>query len=863
MLSLNGEPFTPFYPESSLVMQAPLDGSALVSALAYAVDEHGNTSLPVFAVWRLSHLGPEALPPFDVGLHNQAEPRVLDKVDGVSIRTGIEPGANPTVILDVPENTIPVIAVQSPGDKLSGASFIRLPSSAGRTRAEIPVPWGYDLELSVRYGYVKDDGMVVVGTASSIRAEFPYRGPPAPPQKAPEPVISSSFGASLLSWPPSLSHLYFSIDGSEFIRYQTPVLLPYRGSASYEVSYQAANDGGRSAPVSLSIQVLPRLEAPVIAGVEAGMTYGMAPAIQADVAYGTIRYEMTMDGSDPVPPSDTSPALVDAPPFAGLDGQLVHYRLRLASVDDAGYVGPERYLDFAVDREAPPVPVLSHSLPTYSPKDLTLALEPSDPDAFIYLSVTEDGSGLFHEYRGPIRLTGSDDGRKNYVIRAFAEDVFGNRSKEMAPVTVLVDHSSLYVDPVGKRGATGTPDDPLPSLQDALVVSASSGRTIIYVRGNHMLGGPIQLSGNLRLLGGYAADWTVSQHERASIRFNRPLASGTAGLRIKGGHLELRSIGLMSEGTGVSILIDAAEASLTLAQVSLAMSGGLEATALKLETTKLVMDGVDISISSVVTGRALDTMNSDNTLDKLTVSVDSTVRLFDALRIVGGQSSIRNLRIDANPGLAFSGLSLSRARVNMSGSAFFIKGGASSLRLIHLNAAELTVDSLFGDIAWTGESELFSLGSSSSLRLAHATILAKARRVSVVESRNSNWSVLNSIFNADSPAAVFVSTDTVPSPGSVSANCLWGFTSYLERGGKSGSLADLNAYASHGHPNFLEAASRTFVTINKGLPILSSASACIGKAAPLPWTLPGEKKLDLQEPASRDIGVDGLREVRL
>jgi hypothetical protein len=477
--------------------------------------------------------------------------------------------------------------------------------------------------------------------------------------------------------------------------------------------------------------------------------------------------------------------------------------------------------------------------------------------------VTDDGTGPFQEYRGPVVLTGSDDGRKRYVVRAFAEDAFGNRSDEMKPVTVLVDRSSLYVDPAGRSGAAGTPDDPLPYLQDALQVSASSGRTIIYVRGTHVLSGPIQVQGNLRLLGGYDADWMPSQRERASIRFSRALAPGTAGLSIRGGHLELRSLSLLSEGTGASILIDAGNASLVLAQVSLAMSGGLEATAIKVLSSQLVLDGVDVAISAAVTGRALDAIDSDCTVDKLAISAGSSVRLFDALRLVGGQSSFQDLRIDASPGLAFSGLSISRARVLMSGSAFFIKGGASSLRLLHLNAAALTVDTLFADIVWEGEAELFRLGSSSNLRLAHATVLAKAKRLGVVESRESVWNIINSIFNADSPTAFFAAGDTLPVPGSVSANCLWGFSVFLSGNGRTGSISELNRYANPGHPNFIEMPSRTFASRYKGLPLLSASSACNGAAAPLPWPLPTELKMNLRAPSSRDIGVDGLREGRL
>ncbi len=863
MLSMNGESFIPFNPAVPVFMEAPSDGSSIVTAMAYATDEHGNSSLPSYAKWRLSNMDATSLPAFDSGLWNPAELRILDTVDGLSIRVGAEPGANPTVILDVPEGTIPVISVQASRNVPSEASFVRLLPSAGRASAEIPVPWGYDLELTARYGYEDGGGLVVTGKASPIRAEFPFRGPPAPPAKAPAPVITTSFGATLVSWPPSMTELYFSMDGSAYTRYTEPVLLPFRGPIPYELSYQAANAGGRSAPVSLSVKVLPRLEAPVISGVQEGLTYGMGPAIQVLATYGTVRFEMTMDGSEPAPPGSGSPAIVDATSFAGKAGQRVHYRVRLAAVDASGTVGPESFLDFTVDREPPPVPVLAQDLPAYSADDLVLTLRKTNDDACVYLAVSENGSLQFQEYTGPVVLPGSDNGRKRYVVRAFSEDIFGNRSAEMQPVTVLVDRSSLYVDPAGKSGATGTPDDPLSSLQEALLVSQTTGRKIIYLRGNHVLASPIQVDGSLRLLGGFTQEWTANQREFASIRFSRPLASGTAGLRIENGLLELKSVGLLAKGTGVSVLIDAKNASLIFERVSLALSGGLEATVIKLESSQLAVDGADISVSSVVTGRALDSIDSDCKLDRLAVTGDSSVSLFDALRIVGGQSTLKDLRLDASPGLAFSGLSLSRTRISMSGSAFFVKGGASTLRLVNLNAAELTADTLFGDVAWSGEAELFRLGSSSSLRLAHATVLAKAKRLSVVEHRDSTLNLVNSIFNVDSPSAFFASGDSVPQTTSVSANCLWGFSAFLSGSGRSGSLAELNNHSIPGYPNFIEVPAKTFTATNKGLPRLSASSACVGGASPLPWTLPDSLQVDLRAPAARDIGVDGLREGRL
>jgi hypothetical protein len=576
-----------------------------------------------------------------------------------------------------------------------------------------------------------------------------------------------------------------------------------------------------------------------------------------------VRYEVTTDGSEPAPPGSTSPALAGAASFEGEAGQQVHYRLRLASVDEGGSVGPERFLDFFVDRKAPPVPILAQTLPAYSADDLVLALRTLEDEAFVFLSISDDGSPAFQEYSGPVVLPGSDDGRKRYVVRAFSEDSFGNRSAEMKPVTVLVDRSSLYVDPLGKSGATGTPDDPLSSLEEALQVSRTTGRRIIYLRGNHVLTSPILIDGNLRLLGGFSSEWAANQRERASIRFSQPLATGTAGIRIVNGLLEMRSVGLLAEGTGVSVLIDAKNASLLFGQVSLAVSGGLEATVIRLESSQLVVDGADISLSSVVTGRALDSLDSDCNLVELAVSGDSSVRLFDALRIVGGQSTLSDLRVDANPGLAFSGLSLSRTRVSMSDSAFFVKGGASTLRLVNLNAAELIADTLFGDVTWSGEAELFRLGSSSSLRLAHATVLVKAKRLSVVDYRDSSWAVINSIFNVDSPSAYLASGNKLPQTGSVGANCLWGFSAFLSGSGSSGSLADLNRYSIPGYPSFVESPGKTFASTSKGVPRLSASSACVAGAAPIPWSLPASLQIDLRAPASRDIGVDGLREGRL
>ena len=163
----------------------------------------------------------------------------------------------------------------------------------------------------------------------------------------------------------------------------------------------------------------------------------------------------------------------------------------------------------------------------------------------------------------------------------------------------------------------------------------------------------------------------------------------------------------------------------------------------------------------------------------------------------------------------------------------------------------------------SGEAELFRLGSASTLRLAHATVLTKAKRLGLVAYQNSAWSILNSIFHADAPTSYFAAGDGSPQAGAVSANCLWGFSTYLSGDDRSGSITELNRYSILGHPNFIESPATTFSSVNKGLPILSSTSGCVGTGVTLPWVLPSGLRLNLRASNLRDIGVDGLREDRL
>ena len=57
-----------------------------------------------------------------------------------------------------PAGTVPCVAV-NPADASSPASFVELSGGSSAASCVVPFPWGYEIPIDIRYGYV-DDGVV-------------------------------------------------------------------------------------------------------------------------------------------------------------------------------------------------------------------------------------------------------------------------------------------------------------------------------------------------------------------------------------------------------------------------------------------------------------------------------------------------------------------------------------------------------------------------------------------------------------------------------------------------------------------------------------------------------------------------------
>jgi len=586
---------------------------------------------------------------------------------------------------------------------------------------------------------------------------------------------------------------------------------------------------------------------PAIAGVAHGAIYGGA-VTALPLGEGGIRYSSSEGDAPPPPISERSPALgAEGLRFEGRPGEEVRYRLRLVAETpgiDAGKDTArlaERFVSFTVDRKPPPVPEAAQGLRSYSSSDSFVSFKPQP--GTIFVSVSDDGQGPFVRYDGPTSINGSDEGRRRFVIKAYAEDEFGNRSAEMKPLGLLIDRSSLYADPRGRPGASGSPDDPIPYLDDAIDAAQAAGKRFIYLRGAVPLRRTVVVSSRLAIAGGFDEEWNESGSSRAEVRARIDPSSAAYAFVVDGGALSLSSIdvSLRLEGRGGIVL--GRTGSIAIDRSSLRLSGGVDMAAVKSTGADVRMESSSISLSSTVTGRGVDASGATLEISDSTIACDPSVRLFDAVRINAGDAVITGLRIDASPSQALSAISATASRAIVDRSVVAVSGGASSCRIFGASASGLSVSSVYVDVSWKGSVESFSASNGSTVRVAHVTSIVRSPESVFAVASGSYLEIKNSIATSYGDDTTFLRSDSGPAVGSVAANCLWGFSRLLAGRAAIGAISDsalveLNRYAGGEKPNITEAPAKTFYASVKGLMRLSATSGCVDSGVGLGWVAP-------------------------
>ncbi len=839
-MSVDGAPFKAWPGDMPRSFFASEDATRYLSVAAYAVDAAGNASAPISAQWLLSpaHYKPSSLPaPLPSGKPPAAR---LSSASAYDFASRVEQdGANALLVsFTVPSGARALLAV-NPGDPLAAAeAYALVEAENGRASARIPLSPGDGREYLVYPAYSDATGIRVAVTPARIRPSFTDYAASSALNLSAEPRVDELGPFAILSWPSIDACIFLSVDGSSFDPYSQPIVLD-RSAGKRTVSYYAESaEGARGELLSIELPARALPKAPLVRGAENGASYGRPVALSVE---RELRYELSYGDDYPKAITLASPRISSSGiRLEGKDGQVLRYRLRAAEIDASGRTGDERFLEFTVDREAPPVPVLQSALASFAEADAIIEFAPSD--GTIYVSASRDGSALFTPYLSPIALGAEEGeiGRRSYIVRAYAEDQFGNRSAEMKPSVVVVDRNSIYLADNGKAGARGTPDDPLSSLEEALARAKASGKGSINLRGTIRLSAPVDLNSDIVLLGGFGPSWEDKPEARARLDFSAA-KSRPYYLRVSGAQLSLIGIELYAQGSGSYDLIQGSGSQIIMRDSSIAISGGLDACVLRLERSSLDMSASTAESASAFTSRFIDASDSAVSLRDSGLRVASSVSFHEGFRVRGGSLNLHTVRIDANPSQAYVGMALLGVQASVQGLALFAKGGSSSFRVASLDNAELDLSSAYMELSWKGEVAAYTLQNGSRLRLGHNTAFIQAGGISFLENNDSRALIAASIIHADAPRSLFMKTNQPAVSDTLLANSLWGFGSYLEQ--KSGvgpasrafPLAALSAYSSASYPNFSEEPGRSFSGRQKEFYALSRTSACVGSAPYLSW----------------------------
>ncbi|MBU0928767.1 MAG: hypothetical protein KKA67_13545 [Spirochaetes bacterium] len=860
-MSVDGSPFEPFSPDEARTIRSPEDSTRTVRAAAFVVDGLGNASRPSFASWRLFPDGfaPSSAPaepprPISISLAEDQAGLAADIVDLVG---------SARLTVRAPEGAVPCAAVNPIEPLGSVSSYVELSGAPGAASCVVTFPRGYDRDLLVSYGYVKDGVLFVAPQPLRFRPRFPADEGSGAPSVPVSPRVGLDASTAYVEWPANPWTIFVAVGDGDFEQYGRPLRVALGESPRILRYYALGQNGARSSVRSLELPTARPEEPPRLLGIANGGRYG--PSVVATPYPGTsLRYELAEGDAEPRPIAEGSPVLgEEGLRFEGKDGEVVAYRLRLLadSPRTVGGVGPgsvERFVRFSVDRKAPPVPVVAQGLGAYSSADSLVAFR--EQEGTVFVSVSEDGRGPFARFEGPLSLRGSDDGRKRYVVRAYSEDEFGNRSAEMKALDILIDRSSLYADARGRPGASGSPDDPIPYLDDAMDAAMSSGKRFVYVRGTVPLRRTVVVTGKLTVRGGFDAEWNESAKEYASVVVSLDSPSSPFAFVVDQGDLGLSSLAVTMGGEGSGGLLLARSGSVSIEGSRISLSGGVEKTAVKSNSASVRIRSTTIGLAATATGRGIDVGGAGLYMDDTAISCASSIRFFEAVRISDSEAALSGLRIDASPTQAMAALTAVRSTAAVERSVVAIKGGSSSCRVFSASDARLSVSSVYIDAAWKGSVEAFSASNGSALRVAQVTALVDAPKSVFAGSSGSALEIVNSIATFSGPASVFIRSDAPLTSGSVAANCLWGFSSFVEGRTEAVSIGSLNELARPVRDNFVEEPARTFYASVKGLRRLARASSCVDGGLPASWPSPYD--LFGSERAGRgsapDIGAEEL-----
>jgi len=842
-------------------LKPPASGTATYSLLAYAADQYGNRSEPARFVYRLAEPGLQA----DAPTSASASPALVPKSDLPPPEIDARPGRT-EIVFYLPEGAELLVDIdpQEPPDSFD--DFSKVEASGGVARLRLSCPYGWSSDIPIYYGILKAGSVQFRPEPAVAKLSYPpeeRQAPSAP--SAPELAADSAGRGAFCVFPAYDGDIYVSVDKAEASPYEGPIPIA-KGKDKVLVSWYGVDRLGlRSETRSTTLSLPTRVQDVSLVGVEDGAVISKDATLKPS-SPAIIRYEMRLDGSLPPEPKASSPLVGDALIVQCPQGEerFVVVRYRPFSGDAAG---EGKILRFSIDRKPPEPPKPAELPPTYTERSRSVSIEPGPGSSSVYASVATDGKSVgFAPVSGPIELSGAESGPVAYMIRAYGVDAAGNKSAEMKAISLVVDRSSVYAAEDGLERGDGTPDRPFRSLDDAIAAALASGKRSVNLRGSLELRSPVSSSRPIDLVGGFGKGWARDPTARASILVS--VSGGTSPISVVGASLRIKSVDLTAPRSGQAPIVSLTGASLVIDDSSIAAGGDGDLVVVSALKSKVLATKAKISSIRAMSCTAFACEESEVVVEDSVIEAESGTRVFGAFDLTGGSLSMRGTLIESYADIGLNMLALRKASIVMDRSLARADSGSGFLRIGSFAGATGEIRNTKILVSWKGSGTLFEV-SGGGPDFRHDTVVADAEkgRLRFFDVTGKMPQLWNSIFDCSRGGAELISADSVPQPGTVVANCAWGFDRMLAGAVDLRGIGDLNAlngssafYASR--PNVSESPSATFSSPVKSLAPLSPSSACVDAAVSLDGAAYAVDFRGLPRPAPGtlpDIGADELQ----
>ncbi len=832
--------FHKYDPENPGVFKAFPDVAQEIVVSAYAVDEAGNASIPALASYRL--LAKDYLP------SSSFQPIIKKAVGSNPVAVSAED--YPFVFSDLGYyNGFSLLGIQaqkeldqiyisirdSPSSNFD--DYIKVSLINGKGGMTIPFPSGYKKELFVFAG-VLSNGILTVSSSGFSLSASTIGNARGISFESSEPQIIPLSGNALLYWPESNNPIYYSLRGSQFLKYSGPVCIS-ASSETIPLSWYAQDIWGNiSSTKKMDLLIKKMRSAPQAFGIENSGVYGLPILVQA-AGDGVVRYTLA-EGSNPPPVTMASQAVSDGISIPGEKKMLKKYTIRLVSFDADNKPGPDNLISFSIDRVDPIPPKISIARPPAFNAPLSIEFSATAGMKIFYAvsgssESSESSESSFSEYQIPLEFVPIPGIRQNLTIRAYAENALGLRSEIGVASNIIVDSTSIYLDASLGINGCGSPYDPVATLSDALSLARLNNISRIYLRGAITVEQSLLIDKDMQFVGALDAAWQPSAIEKSSLDFSLLMGTVFPYIMILEAHVSFSGLDFFSDNAVGKKIFDLTDSSLTIENCEIAIAGGSDVNFVSQRKSSLSIKNTSMDFSGIIALRGILSVDSDSALYYCKIYTDSTIRLFEFFNGNGGNLLIHDSALQASPQLMFSGFVLENIEFTMQRSYFKILFGSATCRFLQANNSGITINSFFSEIDWNGNIENFSLQNNSRLSIYHSTLINSSHGLSFINASNSSFAVANCIINADARQASLVNANKIDESSFVLSNCIDGFSNLVEGFFAVQSLDSLNSvffkpntrYFNFPVKNFQENPDKTFMPSAKGFRRLSPGSACI------------------------------------